>query len=819
MTSPRPDAVRPFDSFSPAASPRPLVVALHLAFAGLLAGGTLAAAPAQAQSSAATFVADVPAGPLAEAVNRLALQAGVTLAVDAGKLQGRTTPGLKGTLTVDEAFRRLLAGSGFQLERRGGGYVLVAQSTAADGGVATLPAVQVRGAGDAQANSLPRAHAGGQVAKGARLGAMGNQDVMDTPFSITSYTAEFISNQQAHTVADVLANDPSVRFTTSNGHMYENFRVRGFDINASELAINGMFGLMPVGHAPVEFIERVELLKGPSALFSGIAPGGGIGGVINLVPKRAGDDPLSRLSVGYLSKGQFGVAVDLGRRLGEDKAFGVRVNASHSNGNTDLDWQSKKRDFVSAGLDYRGQALTASVDTYYSNESYTGGTPAMYQFQTSLTRIPKAPDPSINLFRGLYGELESKAVIARAEYAFTRQVAAFASAGVMNHEYLGFINGTHARQIAANGNYNAWATSQRGYNDNTSAEAGLRAGLETGPVAHQLVLHATRLELEAGSSTLAGPTYASNIYNPARPVVGALPGIAGKTSETILSSLALVDTLSFLDERVLLTLGVRKQEIKTTNFNSTTGVVTTRYDKDALTPALGVVVKPWGPALSLYASYVEGLSQGGTVSDVTATNYRQVFAPYRSAQKEIGAKWDRDGFANTLAVFELSKPALIKIGNTYTDEGEQRNRGVEWSTFGELTRNLRLLGGATYTDGVQTKTVNSLYNGQTAIGTPRWQGNLGLEWDTAWVPGLTLSGRVTATSAQYLNASNTQRTPGWNQVDVGVRYATQLEGRKMVLRLNVNNLFDAHYWSGSFSDNFATLGPARSVSASATLDL
>lgn len=700
----------------------------------------------------------------------------------------------------------------------------LAQVASGEAGGVTLPAVKV--SVDAErASDLPVPHAGGQVARGARLGALGNQDVMDTPFNITSYTAELIADQQARNVADVMANDPSVRFTTSNGHAYENYRIRGFDVNASELAINGMFGLAPVGHAPLEAAERVEVLKGPGALFSGMAPGGGVGGVINLVPKRAGDDPLSRVSVGYQSKSQFGTSVDLGRRFGEGKEVGVRVNGAFSDGDTDLDGQSKKREFVSAAADYRGKALRASVDAYYSKASFAGGTPAMYWFQAT-TPVSGARSPRTNLFPGASGTLESKAVVARAEYEFNRFLTAFAGLGVMDFESVGFINGTHARNIAANGNFTATTNGTRSYTDSVSSEAGLKSQFATAGVGHELVLHMTNLEQESGSATNSAAGVTSNIYTPlATLAMPQAPNRAPKTSDTTLSSVALVDTVSFLDDRVRLTLGVRNQSVKTINYNATSGAVTAKYDKSVVTPALALVVKPWGPSISLYANYVQGLSRGDTVSDTLATNRNFVFAPYKTEQKELGGKWSLGGFSNTVSLFEITKPTMVAIGSstnpTYTDEGEKRVRGVEWNTFGEVTRSVRLLGGATYTQGVQTRTAYDRYNGNEAIGAPRWQGNLGAEWDTPWLSGLTLSSRVVATSSQYLDAANHQQIPSWTTVDVGARYVTHLDQRRVVLRLNINNLFDKHYWSGSFSDSFsiATLGAPRTVSASASFDL
>lgn len=667
---------------------------------------------------------------------------------------------------------------------------------------------------------LPPVYAGGQVAEGARLGLMGNQSVMDTPFNVTSYTSELIKNQQARTLADVMANDPSVRFTTSSGHAYENFRIRGFDVNQNDVAINGMYGLAPMGRTPVEFVERVEVLKGPNALFSGMAPSGAVGGTVNLVTKRATDTPTATFGVDWLSDGQLGTTIDAGRRFGTRNEWGARVNGSFSDGATTLDGQSRKREFLSAGLDYRGSALTASIDAYHSQESFTGGTPAMFWFASPV--VPVAPDPRINQFSTAYGSIQSNAVVGQAEYRFNEHVSAFAGVGRRDSDQSGLINGTHARQIQPNGDFTGQIVGQRAYTDATTAEGGLRTRFKTGSVGHELVLQASYLKLEDGSATGPASVFRSNIYNPITPVMPALPGSPPKTSENTLTSLALVDTMSFLDDKLRVTGGVRNQRVKTSNFDKT-GKTTARYDEDAVTPAVAVVVKPWGPDLSFYANYVEGLSKGDSVTDTTATNFGEVFAPYKTKQKELGVKWNAGTFTNTLALFEIDKPMLVTEGSTaqptYADGGEKRVRGVEWNTFGEIAQGVRVLGGVTYTQGTQVKTSYGRYNGNTAVGAPRWQVNTGVEWDTPWVPGLTLTGRVQATSRQYADSANNIEIPGWGQVDLGARYATKVNGRDVVLRLNVNNVFNKYYYAGIFSDTtpIATLGPARSVMASAAI--
>jgi iron complex outermembrane receptor protein len=136
-----------------------------------------------------------------------------------------------------------------------------AQSQTTDPQEKRLSEVTVSGKQDGSA--LPALAPGAQVAKGAALGLLGNVDVMDAAFNITAYSEELIRDQNAATLAAVLENDSSVRFTTNTGHVNENYVIRGFDVNASEVAFNGLYGLAPDSHVPTEMIERVELLKGP----------------------------------------------------------------------------------------------------------------------------------------------------------------------------------------------------------------------------------------------------------------------------------------------------------------------------------------------------------------------------------------------------------------------------------------------------------------------------------------------------------------------------------------------------------------------------
>lgn len=173
----------------------------------------------------------------------------------------------------------------------------------------------------ASRETLSPAYAGGQVARGANLGVLGNKDFMDTPFNVTSYTSQIMEDQQANTLYDVLINDPSVRFTTPTGQVAEYYKIRGLDVAMEHLYFNGMQGLAPYYRVPVEFLERVEVLKGPSSLLYG-GVNASVGGSINLMPKRAGEEDVTSFTTSYTSSSHFGGHLDIGRRFGKKQRMG-----------------------------------------------------------------------------------------------------------------------------------------------------------------------------------------------------------------------------------------------------------------------------------------------------------------------------------------------------------------------------------------------------------------------------------------------------------------------------------------------------------------
>lgn len=701
----------------------------------------------------------------------------------------------------------------------------IAQTTSGSTETEPLATVVVSASADASAQGLPAAYAGGQVARGGRLGLLGNVDMMDTPFNATNYTQAVIQDQQARSVADVVQNDPSVRVARGFGNFQELYVIRGFAVNSDDLAYNGLYGLLPRQFVASELLERVEVFRGASAFINGAAPGGGgIGGAINLLPKRASNTPLTQVTAGIESGGQAYIATDVSRRFGEGERLGVRVNAAIRDGDTAVDRESRELGVLAVGVDYRGDGYRLSADAGYQNHKLHEPRPAV----TLNAPVPMIAPPSstsnfaqpwtVSSERDTFGTL-------RAEVDLARDAVAWAAFGART--------GNEFNALASPRVTNADGTTSMSRFDNVrhdtvrTGEIGARARFRTGAVGHTLSATASAFSLDSRNAYATGPAQFTNIYRPVDyPSVPPARGIGGDmgnpllTATTDLASYAVADTLSMLDDSVLLTVGVRHQRIRTGGFSNTTGARTAAYDETANTPVAGLVYKPM-KGLSLYANYIEALQAGPVATGTEIDNVGEVFAPYTSEQKEIGVKYDGGRFGMSAALFTTAQPSAYVVNRRFDVYGEQRNRGLELSVFGTPLRGMRLLGGLTLIDAEQRTTAGGVNQGKDAIGVPDTQLNLGGEWDVPQVAGLSVNARALYTASQFSDGANTKELPAWTRFDLGANYATRMLDRAVTLRARVDNVADKTYWAsaGGFpGSGYLIVGSPRTFTLSATVD-
>ncbi len=663
------------------------------------------------------------------------------------------------------------------------------------------------------------------VEQAGSVGVLGDKEAADVPFSIRSYNEALILNQQPQTLGQVLENDPTIRTTTGFGIASELFVIRGFALAGDDVGYDGLYGIMPRQLAAPELYQSVQVLNGASAFLNGAAPGGtGLGGSVNLIPKRAGAEDLNRVTAGYTGPEHIGGSFDIARSTGSGGEWGIRINGTARAGDVAIDDEFRSTTVLGAAIDYNSGPLRASLDLAYQRVKVSHFRPKLSI--AGLTVIPEAPDASTNFgqpwqyttLRDIFGQ-------ARIEYDIAKDVMLYAAFGARDGAEEG-VYSTPTLVNAATGEITVSSSFIPRTDNNEAATAGLRGKFATGGITH---------EVNAGGSInwlvnrnafefFALSAERNNLYAPARVTPSTTLTFASgdlddplPASRSRLTSAFVSDTLGLWNDRILLTAGARLQAIKVRSFSVATGAQTGAYDKDKVTPVFGVVVKP-ATGMSFYANRIEGLVQGATApvsganpsggAALPVTNAGAVLPPFVSEQYEIGGKLTLGRLDLSLAAFQIDREtAILRPSPTQTGAlefgpfGVQRNRGVEFTIAGELSEGLRLIAGGSVIDAKLRRTLNGVNEGNQAVGVPEYLVNANLEWDVPFVPALTLTGRVVHTGEQAANIANTLFLEDWTRIDIGARYVAVVAGKPLTLRASLDNVADADYWASAF-DSF-----------------
>lgn len=671
-----------------------------------------------------------------------------------------------------------------------------------------------------------------QVRREGQVGVLGDKPAEDVPFSVRSYSEAVIYNQQPQTLGQVLENDPTIRTSYGFGNAAEQFVIRGFTLFGDDVALDGLYGITPRQLVAPELYDSVQVLGGATAFLNGAAPGGsGIGGSINLAPKRAGSRELNRVTLNYLSDAHVGASFDVGRRFAGG-SVGVRINGAHRRGEVAIDDENRRATVLGAGIDYRGTDVRLSLDLGYQKIRVEQLRPKV----TVTSFIPRVPDASANYAQPwTFTELEDVFGIARAEWDVAENVLLYAQAGARDGSETGIYGGITVNDPSGAASGSVLFVPRT---DNSEAgQAGVRAKLAVAGTTHELnagVSHIRQVNRNAFDFLGGFGGYATDLYEtpevplPRTGFVGGDLDDPFPISRSRLTSFFVSDTVGFAEDRVLLTGGLRHQRIKVKGYNYyDSGSLTSEYDESAVTPVVGLVVKP-RRGLSLFANRIEGLQQGPTAPvDPTISNPGEVFAPFKSVQYEGGGKARFGPVSASLAVFRITQPSAFSVPDEANPGlfrfglfGEQRNQGVELTLDGEVMRGLRVIAGASLIDAELRDTAGGVNDGNDAPGVPSFLTNANVEWDVPALRGLTITGRLVTTGKQPVNAANTLEIDGWTRLDLGARYVALVGERPLTLRAGIDNLANKRYWSSAFETFGTSLlqGQPRTFRLSASMD-
>ncbi len=681
------------------------------------------------------------------------------------------------------------------------------------------------------------------VERGGSAGVLGDKPAEDIPFSIRSYDETLIRNQQPYTLGQVLENDPTVRTSYGFANAAEQFVIRGFALAGDDVGFDGLYGITPRQLIAPELYQSVQVLNGASAFLNGAAPGGsGIGGSVNLIPNRATDDPLARVSAIYNSDEHFGGSFDIGRRFGAGGAWGVRLNGAFRSGDVSITDEFRETAVLGGAIDYAAGPLRLSLDLAYQRVEVRRLRPKL----TVNGVVPRVPDADVNYgqpwqettLRDIFGQF-------RAEYDLGENAMLYAAFGARD----GSESGVYSSLTLLDADTGAASVSGSFIprtDNNEAATAGLRAKLAHGGISHEVnfggsmnwLVNRNAYEFYAVSPVL------NNIYDPIIFPRSTTVTFAGgdlddpfPISRTRLGSAFASDTIGLWNDRIFATAGLRLQTITATSYSAFTEEETGEYSESAVTPVFGLVVKPTN-RISLYGNYIEALVQGATApasganpdggGTLPVRNAGEVLSPTRSEQIEVGAKYIAPRFSAGIALFRTDRAiAILTPDPDSTDMlvfgpfGIQRHRGIEVSFEAEPLDGLRLIAGGSVIDAKLRRTQGGVNEGNQAVGVPEYLVNANAEWDLPFARGLTLTGRVVHTGEQPANIANTLFLEDWTRFDLGARYVAVAGNMPLTLRFSVDNVANARYWASAFDSFRPDLlqGAPRTFKLSASLEL
>ncbi|MGK5062507.1 TonB-dependent siderophore receptor [Janthinobacterium sp. LB3P112] len=776
-----------------------------LALAAMLLAGTGLHVQAVAQAAPAVASYAIPAGPLAGALNRYAQQAGVSIVIDAAKVQGLHTAGLQGSYAIDDGFAALLRGSGYAIGKTATGYVLVpapaatptAAASAASAAERTMPSITIVGQTEQGATTEG---SGSYTARRITLGK-GEQSMKDMPQSVSVLTRQRLDDQGITDLREAVNNvtgvvgvhgvGPGV-VITARGFQIDQWQYDGVPIDRNTYALGNW------GQENMVIYDRLEVLRGASGMLVGT---GSPGGSVSLVRKR----PTATRSVSMTARAgswdHYGAQLDVSSPLNADASLRGRVIVDEDDTHSFVDQVWSKNRTLYAALDYDlGPATTLGLAISNVNDR---GRP-------TFVGLPRYVDGSaLNLLRSTFtgadwnrSEARQTNVYLDLEHHFNSQWSLKASA-VNMRENTSSAHQRVAMPIRPNGSGASYGDFAMDFdNRKRGIDAYVRGKFDGLGMAQEVLVGASYVTLASDDRFARVWEGGANVFNinHHRPwqdldTIAARPkgvtsdstyeirqkGLYGSWNGQLTGKLKAVlgGRFSWYDFLYATPAGPGEQLNASAQFTPSAGLI---YALD--------------PQWSAYASYADIFTpqsnrdvQGKVLKPVTGSNY------------EAGIKGElMDGKVNTsLAVFRYDHKnravtdyaADLACDGQYCSRasGKVRSQGLEAEVSGEVARGLQLSAGYAYTT-------------TTYLDDPDEQGKVFSTW----------------TPKHMLRVWSSYTLPGaWDKFSVGAGINTQSHtvdtGYKfkvggfsiwnarlawqatpqMALSVNVNNVLDKRY--------------------------
>lgn len=676
-----------------------------------------------------------------------------------------------------------------------------------------LASAQVAAQGDASGNALEEVLVTGraqafyletQTSVGSKL----NLDILELPQSAQILTEQLMVDQAARDITDLYRSIAGVSVFSYSGITFRGFR------DSSNVFYDGVRGDPFSGFSVPQIynIERVEVLKGPSAALYG---GGEPGGMINYVTKKPSFETRREVQ---LTGGNFnlgGIAAELRGPLSDSVAY--RVGAFYEEQDDFRFNADSLNQQVAGGLLWQpteSTALTGTVD--YVNQDLGGnrlrGVLADDKGRFILDRRFNTNEESD------YQDLEAVSLQGILEHRFTDKTQVTATLryidnerGQRYHEPRGWVDANGDGQAnPADGVIRREFRDQFRANEEISLTVDFTSDVMLAGREHRLLFGADYFDVDTEFDYLRARFEGDNVrdlnvrdlnygetdftsYN-----LRDLNTSGGKTERYS----AYVQDYMSLAARWSLMLGLRYDHFEDVDKGSGFS-----FSDNNIAPRAGLVFRPLETA-TLYLNYSESFNPAGLRSQENVVE-DGALDPERGIQWELGWKqtWRDGAILTTAALYEITKQdvALTNPEDTGPDDGipalvnlgEVESRGLELTLVGDLSDRLTLTANYAYNDVevIEGADIQSLRNtfgdGTQFANAPEHQAGL---WARYTLPGLNSSIALGADYVSEQFSLSGQRVKPYTIYDAS--WTTGWEN--IVLQVNVRNLFNKEHAVSGF---------------------
>ncbi|WP_417942656.1 TonB-dependent siderophore receptor [Flavobacterium sp. RS13.1] len=670
------------------------------------------------------------------------------------------------------------------------------------------------------------------------IGAKTEIALKDLPQAVSYATKELIADQGAIRVGEVVKNFSGVSQFT----FYDDISIRGFRINggSNTQLLNGMRTSTGFWKQPLaNYLERVEVLKGPSsALFGNASPGG----VLNRVTKKPLDQAANSVSFSTGSFNTLRALADFTGPLTEDKSLLYRLNLGYENANSFRDLQFDKNIVLAPSLSFLPNDKTSvNFDLIYtSSKSILDRGQSTYEDNLYSTKISN----SLNSTNDYLNE-ETYIVTTSLNHQFTDRLS-FSASYIRTGYSEDLLEHRGANKYASAGDGSTISTAiemqvfqrkRKRYIDNLSAF--LKYQAKTGIFDHNLIAgyDYAQENVPPGGSQLQASGYrnAANTgfiaaYDPNKKSAYLLdskgnpvPNVAHFDLTNPSGSQQLKDmskyfyTVRAYDPSYYSLYGVYFQDhVKFGAFQALLGI---RYDeytdkenykKDtekkvkqhSFLPRFGLTYT-LNPNINLYGTYVKGYNPQ-LASSLSNPNAGGPFDPLESNMIEFGGKssWFKERLFVTVALFKIQQKNTLYPANDTTNPelmraiGEEESKGIEIDINGSITRNWSISAAYSYNEAYITESPVTTEVGRQKPNTPLQQGNIWTRYnftDGALKDfGIAMGSNFVTT--RNLSQTITQTIPGYTLFNAALYYSIN----KFKIQLNANNITNKTYWVGGY---------------------